>query len=163
MELDIRAEHRWLQRLAGHWRYENECRMAPDQPPMTFSGTETVRMLGEVWAIGEGTATLPDGSPGTTQIAFGFDPVKNCFVGTFIGSMMTHLWLYDRGTLDASGKALTLLAEGPNCMSPTQEMARFRDIMRLEDDDTRVMTSEMLQPDGTWNLFMTGRYTRIAG
>ena len=45
------------------------------------------------------------------MMSLGFDPQKGRFVGTFIGSMMTHLWIYD-GALDASGQALILDAEG---------------------------------------------------
>ena len=33
-------------------------------------------------------------------MTLGYDPQKKRFVGTLIGSMMTHLWVYD-GALDA--------------------------------------------------------------
>ena len=56
---------------------------------------------------------MPGGGPATTLMTLGYDPEKKRFVGTWIGSMMTHLWIYD-GALDAAGKVLTLDAEGPS-------------------------------------------------
>ena len=48
-------------------------------------------------------------------MTLGYDPVQKRFVGTFIGSMMTHMWIYN-GTLDAAGKVLTLDTEGPGLL-----------------------------------------------
>ena len=160
MQVETRDEHRWLQRLAGTWAYESDFQMAPDQPPMKCTGTETIRMLGEVWAISEGKGTMPDGGTGTVQFTIGFDPAKNSFVGTFVGSMMTHLWVYERGTLDASGKALTLEAEGPNCMATDGALAKFRDTVALDGPDRRTLTSEIQQADGSWRQMMTIHYVR---
>ena len=47
--------------------------------------------------------------------------------------MMTHLWGYD-GELAASGKVLTLNAEGPD-MSPGAapgKLARYRDVIEIK-------------------------------
>ena len=55
---------------------------------------------------------MPDGTPATTQITLGYDPAKKRFVGTWLGSMMTHLWIYD-GELSADERTLTLSSEGP--------------------------------------------------
>lgn len=100
MALDICDEHRWLSRLAGEWEYEG--RMIPDQPEFRASGTETVRMLGEVWMLAEAKGTMADGSETSSLIAVGFDPGTGRFTGSFMASMMTGLWLYD-GALDATG------------------------------------------------------------
>src|SRR5690606_37012189 len=54
MQIEITTEHRWLQALAGEWVYEGECSMGADQPSMKFTGSETVRGLGEAWIVGEG-------------------------------------------------------------------------------------------------------------
>src|SRR5262245_18041863 len=101
------SEHKWLQRLVGDWEYEHECNMGPDQPPMKMTGTESVRSLGGLWTMGEGRGEMPGGEVGTTMMTLGYDPTTQRFVGTFIGSMMTHMWIYN-GTLDAAGKVLTL-------------------------------------------------------
>ena len=48
-------------------------------------------------------------------MTLGYDPAKKRFVGTWVGSMMAHLWVYE-GSMDAEEKVLTLSAEGPSCM-----------------------------------------------
>ena len=91
-------------------------------------------------------------------MTLGYDPARKRFVGTFIGSMMTHLWVYD-GALDAAGKVLTLDAEGPT--SPAEgKMAKYQDIIEFKSDDHRVLSSQMLGDDGKWHHFMTANYRR---
>ena len=99
--------------MVGEWTYEHNCSMGPDQPPMKATGTESVRSVGGLWTMGEGRGEMPDGKPAVTVMTLGYDPQSKRFVGTFIGSMMTHMWIYN-GTLDASGKVLTLDTEGPD-------------------------------------------------
>src|SRR5688572_27193306 len=111
MHAEPQKEHEWLQKLVGDWTWENEATMGPDQPPMKGAGTESVRALGGLWMMCEGQFNMPDCGPMTTIMTLGFDPQKKRFVGTFIGSVMTHLWVYE-GTLDATGKVLTLDTEG---------------------------------------------------
>jgi hypothetical protein len=157
MEVTLQKEHQWLDRLIGKWSYESECIMGPDQPPFKSKGTEIVRSLGGVWIIAEGEGEMPDGSLGKTIMTLGFDPKKDRFVGTFIASMMTHLWPYN-GSLDATGKVLTLDSEGPNFSSG--EMAKYQDIIEFVSNDHKILTSQILMDDGTWNHFMTAHYHR---
>ncbi|HEX6201727.1 MAG TPA: DUF1579 domain-containing protein, partial [Thermoanaerobaculia bacterium] len=144
--------HRWLHRLVGEWRWEMEASMGPDQPPAEHEGTESVRPLGELWTIGEGSSQMPDGGPATTIMTLGYDPERQRFVGTFVGSMMTHLWIYE-GTLDEAGKVLTLDAEGPD-FSGEGKMAKYQDVIEWVSDDHRVLRSRMLGDDGEWRQFM---------
>ena len=149
-------EHEWLHQIVGEWTMEAECSMGPGQPPMQNKGTETVRSLGGLWVLGEGQSEMPGGGTGTMIITLGYDPQKQRFVGTFVGSMMTHLWVYE-GELDAAGKVLTLNTEGPNCAAEGK-MAKFKDVIELRSPDHRVMTSHMLGDDGQWHQFMTAHY-----
>jgi Protein of unknown function (DUF1579) len=158
MHAEPQKEHEWLQKLVGEWTCESECSMGPDQPPMKSKGTESVRSIGGLWTMGEMRADMPDGSPGTMIMTLGYDPQKGRFVGTFIGSMMTHLWLYD-GALDATGKILTLNAEGPS-MAGDGKMTKYQDAIERKSDDHRVLTSRMLGDDGEWRQFMTAHYYR---
>ena len=151
-------EHQWLQQFVGEWSYESECLMGPDQPPMKFSGTESVRSIGDLWVMGEGQGEMPGETPATMIITLGYDPQQQRFVGTWIGSMMTHLWIYD-GWLDAERKILTLESEGPD-MEVEGKMAKYRDVFEIKSDGHRVLTASVLGEDGQWNRFMTTHYRR---
>lgn len=151
-------EHLWLRRLVGEWTYEFEASMGPDQPVEKFTGTETIRSLGDLWFVGEGTAPMPGGGEGTTMITLGYDPQKGRFVGSWVGSMMTHLWVYD-GELDEAEKVLTLHAEGPD-MADGDKTVQYKDVVELRSDDHRVLTSHALGDDGEWHQFMEAHYRR---
>ena len=151
--------HRWLQKLVGEWRYEIDMPAGPDEPATKHEGSESVRPLGELWVIGEGSGEMPDGSPATTVITLGYDPGRGRFVGTWIGSMMTWMWVYD-GELDDAGKVLTLESEGPD-MSGGGGTARYRDVIEWVSDDHRLLRSQVLQDDGQWHEFMQADYRRV--
>jgi hypothetical protein len=158
METTPQKEHQWLQKLVGEWTSEGEAKMDPAKPPERFKGTETVRSLGGLWILAEGQGDMPGCGPATTLMTLGYDPQTKRYRGTFVGSMMTHLWIYE-GTLDAAEKVLTLDTEGPG-MADQSVMATYRDVIRLESDDHRILTSHMLGDDGTWQQFMTAHYRR---
>ncbi|MFW6192241.1 MAG: DUF1579 domain-containing protein [Gemmatimonadota bacterium] len=153
-------EHEWLQRLVGEWSYEAEAKMGPDDPPHRDAGTESVRSLGGLWVLAEGQGEMPDGNPARTLMTLGYDPERERFVGTWVGSMMTHMWVYD-GTMDDAGGTLVLEAEGPD-MTGGGGTARYRDAVAIEGDDRRTMTSSVLGDDGEWHEFMVARYRRTA-
>lgn len=150
--------HRWLLQLVGDWTYASDAFMGPDQPRQTFHGTERVRALGELWILGEGSMGTPGEGEDRMLLTLGYDPAQQCFVGSWIGSMMTHHWTYT-GQLDAARKVLTLDAEGPD-MSGAGGTAKYQDIIEL-DGDKRVLRSRMLGADGQWLEFMVAHYTRV--
>jgi hypothetical protein len=156
MQAQPQKEHQWLQKLVGEWTSEADAVMGPDKPPEKFKGTESVRSLGGVWVVCEGQGEMPGGGAATTIMTLGYDPVRKRFIGTFIGSMMTHLWLYD-GALN--GNVLTLDAEGPN-FAAEGKMAKYQDMIEFKSDDHRILSSQMLGDDGKWNQFMTAHYRR---
>ena len=158
MKVEPQKEHAWLRKLVGEWTFEGDCAMGPDQPRATFTGTESVRALGEIWILGEGNGEMPGGGDSTTQLTLGFNPETKRFVGTWIGSMMTHMWIYD-GWLDDAERVLTLESEGPNMLEPGKT-ARYRDVVEIVDDDHRTLRGQAEGPDGAWHEFMTSRYSR---
>jgi len=159
MDMTITEEHRWLQRLVGEWTSEAECIMAPGQSPTTLRGRETVSALGDVWVMGKGESEMPGGGTGRTVITLGYDPAKGRFVGSFIGSMVTMMWLYE-GSLDSEGRVLMLDSSGPDFSTPGRT-ALYQDIITMDAPDARTMTSRMQDADGAWHPVMTARYRRV--
>jgi len=151
-------EHKWLRRFVGEWTSETEMSMEPGKPPEKCYGTESVRSLGGLWIVAEGRGEMPGGAPATMLMTLGYDSAKKRFVGTWVGSMMTHLWIYD-GALDAAERVLTLESDGPS-MAGDGKMARYRDAIEQKSDDHRVLTSSVLGDDGKWQQFMTMTYRR---
>jgi len=151
-------EHRWLLRMIGEWTMEGECMAGPDQSPTKLTGQCVTRSLGDLWTINEGVGEMPGGGEARSIITLGYDPAKQKFVGTFTASMMTHLWIYE-GSLDASGKILTLDAEGPS-MTGDGGMAKYQDIVTIENDNHWILSSQMQGPDGQWVKFMSAHYRR---
>jgi hypothetical protein len=158
------SEHLWLQRLVGEWSVESECLTAPGQPPMKWTGTETVRSLGGLWTVGHGK--MGDDSGGGSGewcdaiMTLGYDPVLKRFVGTFVAGMMTHLWTYN-GALDAAGQVLTLDTVGPSFLDDGT-LAAYQDIIEFVDNDHRTLRSQMRGPDGAWTQFMSAHYRRTS-
>lgn len=154
------AAHRWLDRLVGEWSVTSRHAGAADDAPAP-PWTESVRSLSGLWVVAEGRGEMPDGGgPATTLVTFGYDPGRQRYVGTWVASMMTHLWLSE-GTLDASGRVLTLGSEGPD-FETEGALARYQDIITIEDDDHRTLTARVLAGDGTWKPLMAAHYRRIA-
>lgn len=155
--VEPQKEHLWLLRMVGEWDAEGEAVMGPDQPPMTFSWKDTTRPIGQAWIVSEGDGQMPDGSPSKTMLTLGYDPARQRFVGTWLGSMMTYLWIYE-GTLDATGEVLTLDAEGP--AMGDDKIVKYQDIVTQESDDHRTLRSRMLGEDGQWREFMKAHFRR---
>jgi hypothetical protein len=157
MNAEPQKEHQWLDKFIGEWTSETEVTMRPDQPPSKTKGTEVARSIGGLWMVAEGEGDMPGGGNGKTMMTLGYDLQNDSYVGTFIGTMMTHLWIYD-GSLDRSGKVLTLDTEGPNFSQSS--IAKYKDIIEFISDDHRVMTSQILGDDGDWLQLMTAHYWR---
>ena len=158
MNAEPRKEHRWLERLVGDWTYESAPSGAPGQTEQKFTGSESVRSLGGLWIVGESEGDMPGGGSAQMIITLGFDPDRNRFVGTWIGSMMTNMWVYE-GELDASGKVLTLNTTGPT-FDGSGKTAKYQDVITVEDVDHRKLTSRVQGEDGKWTEFMTAHYRR---
>lgn len=158
MKSEPQNEHRWLQKLVGEWTYEQECSMDPDKPPGKFKGSECVRSLGGFWVVCEARGDMPGGEMANTLMTLGYDSGKKRYVGTWVGSMMSHMWVYD-GYLDSEGKVLTLETEGPDCIHEGK-LAQDKDVIEFNNDDHRVWTSYRLDNGGNWRQFMTVNYWR---
>jgi hypothetical protein len=158
MHVTPQAEHEWLKQLVGEWTYEYEAPQE-DGTMVKFTGTETVRTLGDVWVQAEGRGPMPGGGESVMQLTLGYDPAKGKYVGTFIGSMMTYLWVYE-GSVTEDGTRLELASEGPS-FTDDGGTSRYIDTVQLEGPDRRLLLSRVQGADGTWQDFMRTEYTRV--
>ncbi len=150
-------QHQWLHHFVGDWDTLQEGSAGPDQPPMKCKGTMKSQMLGEFWVVNELQGDMM-GTPMKGIQTIGYDEDKKKYVGTWVDSMMNHMWNYE-GSVDSTGKILTLEAEGPNFMVPGKK-TKFRDAYEVKSEGLIVATSSMLGEDGKWIVFMTGTMTR---
>jgi hypothetical protein len=145
-------EHEWLKHFVGEWESDMEVVMAPGQPPVKGKSSEIARNLGGFWVVSEGKGEMM-GMPFSHILTLGYDPDKKKFVGTWIDSMGSYLWNYV-GTVDATGKILTLETEGP-CPTEPGKNSKFREVTEFKSADHRVFTSSIQQDDGTWHTMVT--------
>ncbi len=155
---DPTLEHQWLRQLVGEWVYEMDSPQGPDGEPSKSTGTETVRMIGDFWTQGELRGPMPGGKQMTCITTIGYDTTKNAFVGTWIGSPMTYMFLYE-GALDDDRRILTLNTTGPDFADPTKT-ATYQDIIEMQDKNTRILRSQFQDDQGTWHEFMRATYKR---
>jgi hypothetical protein len=146
-------EHRWLRRFVGEWTYKSSVPAQAGQTAQDVTGTESVRAIGDLWVVAESRGEMPGGGPATSIMTIGYNPETKRFVGTWIGSMMTHMWVYD-GELDAAGRVLALTSEGPS-MESDGTMSTYQDVIEFKSDDHRVLTARVRGKDGTWQSFMS--------
>ena len=95
-----------------------------------------------------------EGMPGTimTILTLGYDPQKSTYVGTWVDSMTSYIWTY-QGSVDPSGKVLTLETEGPWPMKPG--VTKFKEVTEFKSKDYRVFTSSIQGDDGKWTKMVT--------
>lgn len=154
------SEHHWLMQLVGSWSFVHECDLGPGQPSSKSSGTQVTRALGAFWTIGDMVGQGPDGSMANSIMTVGFDNAKGKFVGTFHSSCMNMQWIYE-GSLDSDKRILTLDSYGPS-FSGDGSTALYQDIIEIVDANSYLFRSRYQMPDGTWNNFMNGTYTRVS-
>lgn len=148
------AEHGFLEKLVGTW----------DVTSTSMGGgekwTEVVRSLSGIWFVAEGSGNMPGGEPATTILTLGYDPARSKYVGSWIGSMMNYMWVYE-GDVSGDGTTLSLYTTGPDFAEPGT-IGEYREQIIFEDRDHRTFNSSARQPDGSWKQFMEAKYTRRA-
>ncbi len=150
-------EHEWLQQFVGEWKTEGEGTAGPGQPPLKPTGAMSARMLGGFWMVCDSKTNVQGVEIDAVQ-TLGYDAEKKEYVGTWVDSMMNHMWQY-HGAVDSTGKILTLEAEGPSFLLAGKK-SKFRDVYEFKSPDSIVITSGMLGEDGKWVDFMTAKATR---
>lgn len=152
------AEHDWYKQLLGSWEFEHECNAGPEMPAAKVQGKLRATSMGGLWVLLDCSSDQPDGSSWTSQFTLGYDPVRGKFVGTFIASMMTHLWIYE-GQLDPDGRTLVMDVEGPRFDG--NGMAHYQDCFEVVSPDHWILRSRIKGDDGQWVQFMEGHHRRV--
>ena len=136
-------EHEMLAKCAGTFDAEVITKMSPEAPEMKSKGKEKSEMVLD----GRYLKTDFTGDMGGMQYAgtglAGYDNVKKKWVSTWADSMSTGIMLSE-GTADASGKTITYNGEFA-CPVENGKMKKFRQVMKLIDDDHHEF--EMYMPD----------------
>ena len=148
-------EHEWLKQFVGEWDSVSMA-ASPGQPEMECKGTMSAHMLGGFWVVNESKANVMGSEINSIQ-TIGYNTEKNKYVGTWVDSAFNHMWHYE-GTVDESGKKLSLEATGPDMMNPGKT-ANYRDSYEFKSADEIVVTSETII-EGNWVTFMHGTMTR---
>lgn len=158
---ELTREQKWLRRLVGEWEYETQMQGAPDASceAGSMTGTEKVRAIGEHWILGELHSSYK-GQPMVAITSLGYDAAQKKVAGTWFCSMMAHMWLYT-GTLDASGHTMTLDTTGPDMKDPSR-MRQYQDIVTIDENGKRSMSSQILGDDGQWQPFIKMTFRRKA-
>ena len=146
------AEHGFLEKLVGTWDVTSSS-MGNDE-----TWTEVVRSLNGIWFVAEGNGQMPGGGEATTVLTLGYDPAKGKYIGSWIGSMMNYMWVYE-GDVSDDGTTLNLYTTGPDFSEPGK-IGEYREQIVFTDRDNRIFNSSVKQPDGTWKQFMDVQYTR---
>lgn len=155
----ITAKHELLKQFVGHWESKAECNFGPDAGLVESSGTIDSKMIGGLWMVSDLQIKMP-GMDMTGQMTLGYDPEKDLYVGTWVDSVMNHIWHY-KGTVDESGTRFTLNASGP-AMDGSDTPTDYRDIYDFVADGEIKTTSLTRTADGEWVTFMTGESTRTS-
>jgi hypothetical protein len=148
-------EHEWLKQLAGDWDLDIQMQ-EPGKDPMKAKGTESARLIGGFWLQTELKTTMMDMQM-IGALTVGYEIQKKKYVGTWIDSMSDYLWRYE-GSVDESGKVLTLEAMGP-CPLQGGKITRFRDVVEIKDKDHHTFTS-FVDFDGKMVQMLTINYSR---
>jgi hypothetical protein len=160
MATQTQTEQEWLDHLVGNWDCVGSSALDPDKEPEVNRGHETFRRLGDHWVISEGESTSLSGEVSSGMFTIGFDTEKQTFVGAFICTELSNLWVFSSGTLSEDGSSLTLETEAPDFMAKDGSTTKFREVFSFDSPDHRTLTAFMLRSDGEWERIARSEYFR---
>lgn len=145
-------EHARLAKTVGTWDATVTSFM--NGTPQTSKGTETRRMVGDLWLIADFTGEF-DGKPFAGHMISGFDQDKKKYVGTWVSSMQTAPSVSE-GTYDEATKTLTCKV---TCTMDGKPMTSTH-VTEFKDNDTMSTKMSGPGPDGKETTMMTIEYKR---
>jgi hypothetical protein len=150
-------QHDVLKQMEGTWDAVARFMTEPGKPMAESKGVETASMgLGGFWLMTEYKGEM-NGQPFTGRGSMGYDQQKQKYVGTWIDSMKSGLFLSE-GIADEPGKVFTMIVQGYCDMQG--KAITMKQIMELKDKDSRKLTFLSPNPDGKDMTVGTIEYTR---
>jgi hypothetical protein len=146
-------EHEWLNQFLGEWEMESECTPGPGQPPVKGKMQEKIRSIGGFWVMSEGESEML-GLKMSIVMTLGYSPEKKKYIGTWTDSIQPYMWQYE-GSVDATGRILTLEADGPSMLKPGTT-AKYRDVTEFKSKDERAFSSFIQNEKGEWVKMVSG-------
>ncbi len=147
--------HDWLKRFEGEW--VSKGKMEAEGAPVMEASVKS-EMIGGFFVVNTMKGEIGPGMTFTAVQTIGYDTGKGKYIGTWVDSNFAHMWSYE-GEVDAAGKKLALVTEGPDFMTGGGT-AQYRDSYEFKSDDHILVTSEMRRGEGDWTVFMRGEMRR---
>jgi hypothetical protein len=139
--------HAHLAPLVGKWRLTTKYFPAPGAPPMTGTGTETVRRSPDgLWFV---TDLSTDDGAFTGHGVNGYDTFKNKYVGVWVDTMTTSLQISE-GDCTEGGRVHTYLSQATD--PATGKTIRMRLRSAIKDEKNRTFQLFRIGPDGKETL-----------
>lgn len=143
-------EHDFLKKFEGTW----DAKIKADGEE--YKGTSTFKMeLGGLWLASEFVGDF-GGFKFEGKGMDSYDTRRKKYVSVWCDSMTTSPLLME-GTVDASGKKMTMAGEGP---APDGKMTKYTSITEFKSDDLMLFTLSAPGPDGKEQSVMSVEYQR---
>ena len=127
-------EYAVLKQDVGKWKAKCKMWMGPGDP-IVSQATETVRMLGEHWAISDFHGSMM-GQAFSGHGMFSYDAKTKKYIGSWADSMSPNL-MHMTGTYDEATKTMTMEGMGAG---PDGVLMKHKLITVYKSDDTKVFT-----------------------
>ncbi len=150
--------HQVFAKMAGKWQGKMKLWNGenPSQPPSESSDESEAKLQhGGRFLLEESKGTIM-GMPSQRTSLIGYDNHKKVYTQVFYSNMATATNIA-QGTLDASGKVLTLFGE----FDDPSGKYKFKNVIRLQSDDVHIFESYRIRPDGTEHRAIEGVFTRV--
>ncbi len=147
-------EHALLRRFVGEWSFVKKAVPADGKSAIVGRGEISARMVGDFFALCQWKGDLY-GTDFEAVQTLGYSITKKQYVGTWIDSILSHLWHFE-GEANKAGNKVVVIAEGPG---PGDGTAEFKETYDFRSPDEIVITGEMKQGN-QWIPFMTTELKR---
>lgn len=148
-------EHARLMSKVGRWSVRTRMEADPAMGPIEYDGKMHFRALGGFFLVGDYVTSMM-GQELVGQSVSGFDPVRDCYVASWIDSMMPTLYAF-AGDWDDDG-VLRMSAVGAGPAGPDTEFASEE---RPISADRYEFKLSAVMPDGSKMVLMEQTYQRL--